>query len=572
MPVHNSEIAGVFDEVADLLELDGSNPFRVRAYRNAARTVDALPQSVAEMVEHDDDLSELPGIGKDLAGKISGLIHTGQLPLLQELRAHTSPQIREILRIPGLGPKRVRILHDDLAVGCIADLKSAAEKGLIHEHPGFGEKTEKKILDEIARLKGSEVRVKWIIAEEIANDLLAYLRRLRGIDDVVVAGSFRRCKETVGDLDVLVSCTNEAGMMEQCVRYDEVEEILGQGPTKCSLKLRSGFQVDIRVVPKASFGAALHYFTGSKAHNIAIRKMGVTRKLKINEYGVFKGTRQIAGATEEEVYAQVGLPYIEPELREDRGEIQAAREQRLPKLITLEQIRGDLHSHTTASDGKNSLAEMAEAAHARGYEYLAICDHSKRVTMVHGLDAKRLAQQIRQIDRLNAKLNGITLLKSCEVEILEDGSLDMPDEILAELDLTVCSIHYKLELPAARQTERILRAMDHPSFRILGHPTGRLINRRRPCDIDMERIMRAAAERGCFLEINAQPDRMDLSDVHCKMAKELGVRLVISTDAHRTSDLEYMRLGVAQARRGWIEANDVVNTRKLPELLRMLRR
>ena len=387
-----------------------------------------------------------------------------------------------------------------------------------------------------------------------------------------MAGSFRRRKETVGDLDILITADEGTAVMDHCVAFDEVVNVLGRGPTKCSLRLHSGLQVDIRLVPKESFGAALHYFTGSKAHNIAVRRMGVSRNLKISEYGVFKGDRQIAGATEAEVYAQVGLPYIEPELREDAGEILAAQEGCLPRLITLEEIRGDLHCHTTASDGRSTLAAMAAAAGARGYEYLAICDHSRRLTMAHGLDAKRLREQIHRIDRLNATRRGVTILKSCEVDILEDGSLDLPDDILRELDLTVCSIHYKLDLPPAQQTARILRAMDNPFFRILAHPTGRLINQRLPSDLDMGKIMRAAADRGCCLEVNAQPDRLDLSDIHCRMAREFGVKLVISTDAHRTTDLDYMRLGVAQARRGWLEAKDILNTRPLAELKKFLQR
>lgn len=572
MAVHNSEIAAIFDEVAELLELEGANAFRVRAYQNAALTLGAMPKSLAEMLVRGEDLSELHGIGKDLAGKIAEIVRSGKLATLEELRARTPPHIRELLRIPGLGPKRVRILRDDLGVKSVADLKAAAERGLIRQHKGFGERSERKILAEVRRLKGAEIRVKWAVAEEIARTLVAHLMALKGIETVEIAGSFRRKKETVGDLDVLVTCASKVPCMDHCVAFDEVAEVLGRGPTKCTLRLRSGLQVDIRVVPAKSLGAALHYFTGSKAHNIAIRKMGLERELKINEYGVFKGRRRVAGATEAEVYARVGLPYVEPELREDNGEIQAAQQNRLPKLLTLDQIRGDLHCHTTESDGKNTLKEMAEAAQARGYEYLAICDHSKRVAMAHGLDAKRLAEQIEQIDHLNAKVRGFTLLKSCEVDILDNGSLDLPNDILKELDLTVCSIHYKLNLPLEQQTERILRAMDNPFFRILGHPTGRLINQRHASEIDIERIMRAAADRACFLEVNAQPDRLDLSDIHCKLAKELGVKLVISTDAHRASDLDFMRFGVNQARRGWIENENVVNTRGLVDLRRLLSR
>ncbi|MGZ4973384.1 MAG: PHP domain-containing protein, partial [Limisphaerales bacterium] len=349
-------------------------------------------------------------------------------------------------------------------------------------------------------------------------------------------------------------------------------EVISRGPTRSSVKLRAGINVDLRVVAENSFGAALHYFTGSKSHNIAIRTMGLKRKLKINEYGVFKGEKQIAGRTEEEVYAQVGLPYIEPELREDRGELAAARENRLPQLVNLKDIRGDLHCHTTDSDGRASIEEMAEAARARGYEYLAITDHSKRLAMIQGLDAKRLRQQIRRIDKLNGKLKGIRLLKSCEVDILDDGSLDMPDDVLKELDVVVCSIHSKFNLPADKQTERILRAMDNPYMNILGHPTGRLIDQRVGYPLDIERILQAAKERGCIIEINAQPDRLDLPDFHCQRGKELKLKFVISTDAHSISDLDFMRFGVWQARRGWLEAADVVNTRSWRDVQKLFER
>lgn len=571
MPVHNTDIAEIFNQVADLLEIDGGNPFRIRAYRNAARTIASLAQSAANMVTEGKDLTELPGIGKDLAQKIGEIVKTGTLSQLKELEGHVPPQLSRLMKMPGLGPKRVHTLHEKLGITTLEELKMAAEKGKISGLRGFGKKIEQMVLEEIGQVKKGE-RIKLSIAEEIANGIVTHLKKVEGVKEIEVAGSYRRRKETVADLDVLVTCTNEASVMAHFVNYENVEKVLSKGETRSSVQLRSGIQMDLRAVPEISYGAALHYFTGSKAHNIAIRMLGVKKGLKINEYGVFRGARRIAGKREEEVFKAVGLPFIEPELRENWGEIEAAKKGQLPTLITIKDIRGDFHAHTKATDGHHSLEEMVEAARARGYEYLAITDHSKRVTMAHGFDMKRLAQRIKEIDRLNAKLSGFTVLKSIELDILKDGSLDLPDEILKELDLTVCSVHYNFNLPRKEQTERILRAMDNPHFIILAHPTGRLINERNPYDVDMERLMEAARERGCFLELNGHPDRLDLSDVHTKMAKDMGIKVTISTDAHRTSDLDYMRFGIGQARRGWLEREDVLNARSWKEITQLLRK
>jgi DNA polymerase (family 10) len=379
-------------------------------------------------------------------------------------------------------------------------------------------------------------------------------------------------KETVGDLDILATSAAPREIMQRFVDFGDVEQVIAHGTTRSSIRLRSGLQVDLRVVPEVSFGAALNYFTGSKAHNIKLRAMGQAKGLKISEYGVFRGRRRIAGKSEPEVYATLKLPYIEPELREDHGEIEAAGRHQLPDLIRREHIRGDLHAHSTASDGRFSIEDMAKAARERGYAYLAITDHSQHLTVARGLDAKRLARQIDQIDRLNEQLEGITILKSTEVDILEDGRLDLPNAILRRLDLRVCSVHYKFELSRDRQTERIIRAMDNPNFNILAHPTGRLLEKRPGYDVDMEKIMAAALERGCHLELNAHPDRLDLDDVHCQMAKQMGLKVAISTDAHGLRDLELMRFGIDQARRGWLEPDDVLNTRPLAELRVLLRR
>ncbi len=571
MPVHNTDITAMFNQFADLLEIDGANPFRIRAYRNAARTIASLPQSVADMVKEGKDLTELPGIGKDLAQKIEEIVKTGNLSQLKELESHVPGQLSRLMKMPGLGPKRVHTLHDKLGITTLEELKMAAEKGKISGLRGFGKKIEQMVLAEMGQVKKGE-RIKLNIAEEIANGIVTHLKKVAGVKEAEVAGSYRRRKETVADLDVLVTCTNEARVMAHFIDYENVEKVLSKGQTRSSVQLRSGIQMDLRAVPEISYGAALHYFTGSKSHNIAIRLLGVKKGLKINEYGVFRGARRIAGKREEEVFKAVGLPFIEPELRENWGEIEAAQKDQLPTLITVKDIRGDFHAHTKATDGHNSLEEMVEAARACGYEYLAITDHSKRVAMAHGFDTKRLAQRIKEIDRLNAKLTGFTVLKSIELDILKDGSLDLPDEILKELDLTVCSVHYNFNLPRKEQTERILRAMDNPHFMILAHPTGRLINERNPYDVDLERLMEAARERGCFLELNAHPDRLDLSDVHTKMAKDMGIKIAISTDAHRTSDLDYMRFGIGQARRGWLESKDVLNTRSWKEIKQLLRK
>jgi DNA polymerase (family 10) len=571
MTVQNAEIADRFEQLADLLELQGANPFRVRAYRNAARFIRGHSRSLAELLDEGADLADLPGIGADLAGKIATLVRTGRLPLLEQTAKKVPAPLVEMTRIEGLGPKRAQALYQALKVRSLEDLARAARSGRIREVPGFGVRTEQLIAQRVERAVTAEHRLRLADAEQIARPLVNYLRGIDGVKDVEVAGSFRRRRETVGDLDVLVSAARGANVMDDVVRYEDLAEVQAQGSTRATLRLRNGLQVDVRVVPAAAFGSALHYFTGSKAHNIAVRRMAMARGLKLNEYGIFRGERRVGGRTENEVFAAVGLPVIPPELREDRGEIDAARRGKLPRLVRLEDLRGDLHCHSRATDGRDPIEAMAKAAAGRGYEYLSINDHSRHVTVAHGLDRKRLFEQVRAIDRLNARLDGITVLKSVEVDILEDGRLDLPDAVLKELDFTVCAIHYGFGYSRARQTARILRALDNPYFSILAHPTGRLINAREAYDIDLERVLEAARERGCVLELNAQPDRLDLDDRGCRLAKEIGVRIAISTDAHRVADLGLMRFGVDQARRGWLEPGDVVNTLPLESLRRVLR-
>jgi DNA polymerase (family 10) len=428
------------------------------------------------------------------------------------------------------------------------------------------------ILERLERARQAEDRTRLADAEDIAGTLSRYLQDCPGVKQVAIAGSYRRRRETVGDLDILVTAKQGTAVTDHFIDYDEVSEVVSQGRTRSTVRLRSGMQVDLRVVPRVSYGAALLYFTGSRAHNIALRKLAIKQGYKLNEYGLYKGDKRIAGATETAVYKKLNLPYIEPELREQRGEIEAARKGRLPKLVSRDDIRGDLHCHTRATDGHDSLETMVTAARKLGYEYFAITDHSRRLTVAHGLDRKRLLEQTRRIDKLNAKLNDIVVLKSIEVDILEDGGLDLPDSVLGQLDLVVGAVHYKFNLSRKQQTERIIRAMDNPHFNILAHPSGRLLNKRPPLDVDMGRLMQAARERGCFLELNAQPARLDLTDSDCMLARELHLKVVISTDAHSTGNLDYMHFGISQARRGWLGPADVVNTSGLDELRKLLRR
>ena len=570
MPVHNADIAAVFDEIADLLEIEGANQFRVRAYRNAARTLGELGRSVQAMVAAGADLTELPGIGTDLAAKIQEIVATGTCSLLGRLHKELPPAITELLKVPGLGPKRVRALHHDLDVQTLEQLQRAAKDGRIREIPGFGPKTEQQILEAIQARVTQAHRFKLVEAAQYAEALLKFLAACSGVSQAIAAGSFRRMRETVGDLDILVTARTDSPVMQRFVEYEEVKEVLASVPTRASVVLKSGLQVDLRVVAPESFGAALVYFTGSKAHNIALRRLAQERGLKINEYGVFRGQERIAGETEESVYRSVGLDPIPPELREDRGEIEAARTGRLPRLVELADLRGDLHAHTKASDGHNTLPEMALAAKERGLSYLAITEHSRRLAMAHGLDTVRLTKQIDEIDRLNEELGGITLLKGIEVDILEDGSLDLPDSVLSRLDVVVGAVHSRFDLSRAKQTERVLRAMEQPYFHILAHPTGRLIEEREPYDVDMQRVIRAAKARGCFLELNSHPQRLDLLDTSCQMAKAEGVLVSIDSDAHSVLQFDNLQFGVGQARRGWLEKADVLNTRSLPELKRLL--
>lgn len=571
-PVKNIDIANIFDRLADLLELEGENPFRVRAYRNAAATVENLPQNLEEMVKKGDDLTSLPAIGNDLAQKINDIVNHKEIDLLKRLEEKNPIDFEELNRIQGLGPRRIKKLYEILNVQNIDDLYHAAEEQKIRNLPGFSKKIEEHILEEIKKIKEKYNRMKISTAEQNALPIVEYLRENRSIQDIEIAGSYRRRKETIGDLDILVTCGDSISVMTHFVNYFDIDEVLSKGDTRSSIILKSGIQVDLRVLPQKSYGAAMLYFTGSKAHNIVIRKLAKQKDWKVNEYGLFSNDDFLAGETEEGIYNKLGLPYIEPELRENRGEFEAAESGNLPELIKLSDIKGDLHTHTNLTDGKNTLEEMAEAAQKLGYKYIANTDHSKRVTVAGGLDEKQVFENIKRTDKLNENFKDFTILKGIEVDILEDGSLDLSDKVLKELDIVVGAIHYKFNLSREEQTERILRAMDNPYLNILAHPTGRLINEREPYDIDLEKIMQKAKENNCILEINSQPSRLDLNDLNSRKAKEMGVKLVISTDAHSTTQYDFMRFGIGQARRGWIEKHNVINTRNINQLKKIIKR
>jgi DNA polymerase (family 10) len=571
MPIHNIDIANIFDEIADFLEIEGENPFRIRAYRNAAGTVRGLGAELKDMVADNADLTELAGIGKELAAKIREILETGTAKALTKLHARIPKTVIDILRLPNLGPKRVRLLYHDLKIETLQQLSQAAGEGHIRALDGFGEKIENAILEAIEAQAQKEKRFKVAEAKPYVDSLIEYLQKVPGVKDVVAAGSYRRSRETVGDLDILVTARKGSPVMDRFVEYDEIQKVLSRGVTRSSVVLRCGLQVDVRRVEQASFGAALQYFTGSKSHNIAIRRLGQQRGFKINEYGVFRFEKRVAGKTEASVYRMVDLAYIAPELRENQGEIEAARDRRLPNLIKLSDLKGDLHCHTDYTDGRNSLREMALAAQQRGHKYLAVTEHSDRLKIAGGLDPPKLLKQMEEVDRLNDELKGITILKGIEVEILKDGDLDLADNVLAKLDLVVGTIHSHFSLSLQKQTERILRAMDHPYFTFLAHPSGRLINEREPYEVDMMRLIHKARERGCFLELNANPRRLDLYDTYCQVAKAQGVLVAINSDAHQVNALDHLGFGVGQARRGWLEKDDVLNTRSLTQLRKLLK-
>ena len=572
----NVQVAEVFDLVADILEFQGANPFRVRAYRNAARTVRDLSEPVAAIAaDSERKLTEIEGIGDDLAEKIATLVETGKLPMLEKLQSEVPESVLALMRIEGVGPKKAAALHKELGIATLDELRKACQAGKVRELKGFGEKTEQAILRGIDAARSIEVRITWADADAIAQPLCDYLRQCQAVNRVELAGSYRRGRETIGDLDVLVVSPKAEEVMDHLGNYDDVQQTIARGGTKMSVKLQGGLQVDLRVVEAKSFGAALQYFTGSKDHNVIMRGMAKDRGLKINEYGVFrvdgKKEEYVAGAEEKDVYDTLDLPLFPPEIREARREFQWAEEGRLPKLVELDDIRGDLHMHTNETDGKATLKEMVEVARRRGLSYIAITDHSRRVTMARGLDPKRLRAQWRAIDRLREELDDdFMVLKGIECDILEKGGMDLPDDVLAEADWVLASVHYGQKQPRAQITERILGAIENEHVSAIAHPTGRLINRRPAYEVDMEAVFAAAKKHGKLLELNANPLRLDLNDVHCAAAKSHGIPIVIDTDAHSTDQLGMMRYGVLQARRGGLTKRDVANTRTWAEIKKLL--
>jgi DNA polymerase (family 10) len=571
--MQNAEIARLLGDVADLLEISDGNPFKVRAYRNAARTVADHPDPIAELVSGGAfDLTELPGIGGGIAKEITALVETGTLPQRQQLVAAIPPGLLDLLKIPGLGPKRVKLFHDELKVNSVADLKAALDAGKIATLPGFGPKLLEKIREGVAAAASGDGQKRIVLheAEQYARAIVEYLKAGGDIAEIDVAGSFRRRKETIGDLDIVVTSSKPAAVIQRFGKFGEVTHVAAQGDTRSTVRLTSGLQVDLRVVEPASFGAAMQYFTGSQAHNIELRKIAQAKKLKLNEYGVFRGSKRVSGRAERDVYAALGLDWIPPELRENRGEIALAKAHKLPTLVTLENIRGDLQMHTDASDGKATLAEMVDAARALRYEYIAITDHSPRTSMA-GQSPEEIRAQWKAIDKLNKGTRGFRVLKSVEMDILESGKLDLPDDLLAEADYVVATIHYGLKQTERQITDRLLGAIENRWVDAIGHPTGRIVPVRPSYLLDFDVVAKAAARAKCLLEINGS-ERMDLPDTLAAAAKSHGVRFVLSTDAHNVRELGFMKFAVAVARRAGLEAADVANTRPLAEFLKGLRR
>lgn len=568
----NQEVAKIFNEIADLLEIKGENPFRIRAYRRAAQNIEGLAKDVAETPK--DELRKIPGIGQDLADKIQEYVKTGKLQSYEDLKKEVPEGLSTLLSVPSLGPKTAKLLFEKLNVKDIETLERTAREHKLIGLPGIKEKTEENILKGIEMLKRGLERQPLGKVLPIANDILEHLRKKASVKKLSVAGSIRRWKETIKDIDILATSENPKEVMKSFVHLPHVKEILMQGPTKSSVIIHEGLQVDLRVVEEESFGAALAYFTGSKAHNIRLREMAVKSGLKINEYGIFreKDDKKLGGKEEEDVYRILGLPYIPPEIREDTGEIEAALSGKLPKLVEIGDIKGDLHVHSKWSDGSHDFEELAAEARKRGYQYIAITDHSKGLGIARGLTAERLLEEKKQIDSLNKKLKGFRLLAGIEVDVRSDGKLDLPDDVLKKMDIVVASIHSGFKQSREQLTKRLISAMKKPFVSIIAHPTGRLIGERDSYDIDINEVLNRAKETGTAIEINAYPLRLDLNDVHARMAKEKGIPLVIGTDTHIISHFDYMAYGVSIARRGWLEKEDILNTLSYDALIEALKK
>ena len=568
----NANIAAAFDQLADLLEFQGANAFRIRAYRNSSRVIRDYPESIASLVNTDpSSLTDIDGVGKAVAEKCVVLVQTGQLPQIQEILKQVPATVLDMLRVPGLGPKKAALLYRELGIENLEQLEQACQQEQVRALKGLGAKTEQQILQGIAIADAANQRIYWYEADQIATELRAHFSSCTGIDQFEFAGSYRRGRETVGDLDILVVSGDSEQVMDHLASFPAVEETIARGDTKMSIRLTTSFQVDLRVVARESFGAAFQYFTGSQAHNVHLRGLARQRGLKINEYGIFRVEEEdeiyIAGETEEDLYAALDLPVFAPELREARREFEWAESNTLPELITATDVIGDLHMHTTASDGKHSIEEMVAAARQRGLQYIAITDHSQRVTMANGLDPGRLLEQWKQVDQFNETLDDdFLVLKGIECDILEKGGMDLPDEVLAQADWVLAAIHYGQKQPREQITDRLLEAIANPHVCSVAHPTGRLINRREPYAVDMDAVFQAAADHGKMLELNANPVRLDLDDIHCAAAHSHGIPIVINTDAHHIDGLGVMPYGILQARRAGLAREDVANTRSWPEL------
>jgi DNA polymerase (family 10) len=525
------------------------------------------------MVEQGEDLTTIKGIGKGISEKIAEIVRTKTCQALEELKKELPASLLDLLSLEGMGPKKVKLVYEQLGIDSVDKLEAAAKAGKLRDLPGMGAKTEEKLLKAVELFRAGIGRFLLSEGTTVGESALEYMKTIPGIEKIELAGSLRRRKETVGDIDILVTCRDHKAVMDHFVAYPDVGEVLAHGETKSSVRLRSGLQMDCRVVDRESFGAALHYFTGSKSHNVAMRQRGIERNVLINEYGVFERQteKKVGGAEEADVFRAVGLPWIAPELREDRGELDAAEAGKLPKLVEPEDIRGDLHMHTTASDGANTIEEMAERCKQLGYEYLGIADHSKAVTIANGLDEKRLAKQLKDIDKANDRIKGIRILRSIEVDILGDGSLDLADKVLADCDIVIAAVHFRQKMAPEEMTNRILRAIENPHVDVLAHPTGRLLLERDAFSFDLEKVFASARDAGVFLEVSAHPARLDLKDTHCMLAREIGAKVIINTDSHHQDELYLMRYGVWTARRGWLEKKDVANASPLGAFLKAIR-
>ena len=567
----NKELTDLFEKMADILELKGENPFKISAYRKASRILGDLTQDIEEITEK-GELKKIPGIGEGMAQKIEEYLKTGKVSKFEEIRREVSDELIAIMDIPGMGPKTLAMLHKEKGINNFSQLEKALSDGALLGLFGMGEKKVENIKRGIQLLKQSKGRMNLGVAFPAARRIVDTLRQKTGSKKIEWAGSLRRMKENIGDIDILATGPDKEKILQVFTHLPEVKEVLASGETKASVIVEGGTQIDLRVVEEDSYGAALQYFTGSKGHNIHLRGIAKAKGIKINEYGAFKGEKKIAGKEEKDIYRSLGMDWIEPELREDRGEIEAAQKGRLPKLLQESEIKGDLHVHSKWSDGAFSIEEMAKAARKRGYQYVAICDHSKSLKIAHGLDESRLLKQIEEIDCINEKFEGFQILKGTEVDILSDGRLDFSEEILEKLDFVVAAIHSGFKQDRGKMTKRIIQALENPHIHILAHPSGRLLGARDPYEVEMDELMEAAKKYGKALEINAYFERLDLDDIHCRKAKEMGIRVGIGTDAHHLDQMWMMSLGVAVARRGWLETNDVLNTMSLEEILKWCHR